>query len=1060
MGERVVLSPQGLLGKTIPKEAATRVRIVVADDSTGALNVALGMMKTSGENAMVLYDPEALTTIRDHAIVIDSKAGTFSENEAQEHNHAIRETLSRSGKLPDIKIDYALRNLRNALSGFYGGFDYDLMFFVPAMPRLGTKTEQGTHFILEDKQWVEVHQTDKAQQSRRKITTSNLREFIRLELGVPEEQILLVPFAVVSEGPQAISAFIENQNLPKGTVVIPDILNNDHLGFVAQAVHQMEDGTLGKKREILRVGASDFLRALMVPDPDHTPRLELPFAPLQRKGSSLALIGTTNPMTTQQIEIAREKIGSNLLILELNVGSVFRGGVELKKEVSRLRREMIKALKMNRPMILQTERKQREVSQDQAHAIAQALSEVVRQREILSKITAFFVSGGETLGALSEITSASGVEIAGEFSERIPWGTFYGGEADGIPVISKQGGHDLDPDILHRFFKAAQTPNKKTFSYRDVIRQWEWIRNHEGYIYDTVVVGGGAAGAGVIRDLATRGNVSAVLVERDDFAAGASSKSGKAIHPGVWYLRMAWHHLLLSLKLRNDPELQLSFWENMSAFWDNLQLVWGGTRERKLLVETTNGTVEPLPHLALVYQDSPDKKWEVFLGLRIYEIFSWFHRGKYGKMKIYHNAEQVKKELPFVGEKGLVGAVRYWDAKTNNDKALVLRTIRDACYRSTDEYPIFALHHFDFRHYQWREPADGGKGYFEITLLDRSSKEEIVIKARTITNAAGAWIDEVHRKTDEPVEKDLVKFGGGSQVEATNAFINEQLSQDKNNAFRTALAPLRKERRYFFRWYHENGVWFVRMGSTDRKDKRPGDIRPTEDEVRELVTAYNKTVSDPRWQISEKDIYHADSGIRPLVKPKEEGIGLGNLSRAFKIIETQQGEGKVFHMLGVKLTEMRWAGYELGNRLSRELRREKPARRIGKSRTNRTPFLRVEGEESYRINYENYNKDNDEYLRRRIKYLVNYEMLAHFADYMFHYGGLRDSMRFDEKGKPGLNVEKMRFLHGVLGDLLNWNLYEREEEWQKFWSSYERNMAAVKALAADEPVFSLTEEFL
>jgi glycerol-3-phosphate dehydrogenase len=56
--------------------------------------------------------------------------------------------------------------------------------------------------------------------------------------------------------------------------------------------------------------------------------------------------------------------------------------------------------------------------------------------------------------------------------------------------------------------------------------------------YDLLVIGGGATGAGVALDAATRG-LKVALVERDDFSAGTSSKSTKLVHGGVRYLEKA-----------------------------------------------------------------------------------------------------------------------------------------------------------------------------------------------------------------------------------------------------------------------------------------------------------------------------------------------------------------------------------------------------------------------------------------------------------------------------------------------------------------------------------------
>ena len=53
--------------------------------------------------------------------------------------------------------------------------------------------------------------------------------------------------------------------------------------------------------------------------------------------------------------------------------------------------------------------------------------------------------------------------------------------------------------------------------------------------FDLVIIGGGITGAGVARDAARRG-LRVALVEKDDFAAGTSSRSSKLIHGGLRYL--------------------------------------------------------------------------------------------------------------------------------------------------------------------------------------------------------------------------------------------------------------------------------------------------------------------------------------------------------------------------------------------------------------------------------------------------------------------------------------------------------------------------------------------
>lgn len=64
-------------------------------------------------------------------------------------------------------------------------------------------------------------------------------------------------------------------------------------------------------------------------------------------------------------------------------------------------------------------------------------------------------------------------------------------------------------------------------------------RTKRGEEYDLVIVGGGATGTGCALDAASRG-LKVALIERDDFAAGTSSRSTKLVHGGVRYLEKAF----------------------------------------------------------------------------------------------------------------------------------------------------------------------------------------------------------------------------------------------------------------------------------------------------------------------------------------------------------------------------------------------------------------------------------------------------------------------------------------------------------------------------------------
>lgn len=67
----------------------------------------------------------------------------------------------------------------------------------------------------------------------------------------------------------------------------------------------------------------------------------------------------------------------------------------------------------------------------------------------------------------------------------------------------------------------------------------------ETNVYDILVIGGGASGAGVALEAASRG-LKCALVEKYDFASGTSSRSTKMAHGGIRYFEKM-------MKLEGDP---------------------------------------------------------------------------------------------------------------------------------------------------------------------------------------------------------------------------------------------------------------------------------------------------------------------------------------------------------------------------------------------------------------------------------------------------------------------------------------------------------------------------
>lgn len=216
---------------------------------------------------------------------------------------------------------------------------------------------------------------------------------------------------------------------------------------------------------------------------------------------------------------------------------------------------------------------------------------------------------------------------------------------------------------------------------------------------DIVVIGGGINGAAVARDAALRG-MKVVLLEKEDFGAGASTKTSKLVHGGLRYLE----HFHFSL-------------------------VRESLRERALLLKNAPHLVKPLAFVLPVYSKDIRPLWQIDLGLYVYDILGWG-----GGMPSHKRLSKqvILRDFPELRGVDLCGGCLYWDAQML-DNRLVIENILAAEKAGAiilNQAPVVEL------------SISHGKTE-GIVFLDPISKQKKKISCSLIVNATGAWSDEV-----------------------------------------------------------------------------------------------------------------------------------------------------------------------------------------------------------------------------------------------------------------------------------------------------------------------------
>ena len=289
-------------------------------------------------------------------------------------------------------------------------------------------------------------------------------------------------------------------------------------------------------------------------------------------------------------------------------------------------------------------------------------------------------------------------------------------------------------------------------------------------IFDLLVIGGGATGAGVALDAATRG-LRVALVERGDFSSGkscfsisgffsifinytqllhhvflvayyhftgTSSKSTKLVHGGVRYLQKAVFEL--------SP--------------DQYALVKEALHERSIFLHQTAPYLSRMLPIALpVY-----RAWEVpyyYVGCKMYDFLAGGWAGLFGseftppsivvghenrdeedydlRKERYPSSylltpSQTLSKFPTLKKENLKGAVVYYDGQHNDSRmgvAVVLTAVEFGAVVGNYLQVVGFL-------------KDQGKGKIKGTVVkDLITGEEFVVRARGVVNATGPYADSI-----------------------------------------------------------------------------------------------------------------------------------------------------------------------------------------------------------------------------------------------------------------------------------------------------------------------------
>ena len=362
-------------------------------------------------------------------------------------------------------------------------------------------------------------------------------------------------------------------------------------------------------------------------------------------------------------------------------------------------------------------------------------------------------------------------------------------------------------------------------------------------VYDLLIIGGGITGAGIARDAAMRG-LKVAVVEKEDLAAGTSSRSSKLVHGGLRYLE---HY--------------------------EFGLVFESVSERALLRRLAPHLVRPLPFLFPGFDNDRVPLWMMAAGVTLYDVLSL---GRAYQMHRRHSKRSTHQIEPGLRTQGLKGSLLYYDCATD-DSRLTLATGISAHDHGAH---IFTRMRVD----ELRTVRGQVEG---VECTDLITGESRSLRAQVVVCAVGPWTDGFLDQT-QPQK---------ARVLRTTKGVHFVVRHDRLPVKNAVVMAGADDGRVLFAIPWGNRTY---VGTTDTDfDGDMDNLHATTEDVRYLLEVVNRDFPDAR--LTEEDVIATWTGVRPLVAD-EESASASSVSREHQLKVLDNG---MVLIAGGKLTTYR-----------------------------------------------------------------------------------------------------------------------------------------------------------
>ena len=367
--------------------------------------------------------------------------------------------------------------------------------------------------------------------------------------------------------------------------------------------------------------------------------------------------------------------------------------------------------------------------------------------------------------------------------------------------------------------------------------------------WDVVIVGGGASGLGAAVDAAKRG-YKTLLLEKNDFAKGTSSRSTKLVHGGVRYLQNG-----------------------------DISLVIEALKERGIMKRNAPQLVKDMSFVIPFYDwwNSPFYG----LGLKVYDMMA----GKMGLgSSILLSKEETINLINNLKKDGLKGGVIYHDGQFDDSRMAITLSL------TASNLGASLINYMEVTGLVKENDLISG-----LEVLDHESGEKFTINAKVVINATGVFSDLII-KMDQPEAQPTIRPSQG---------VHLVLERDFLDGPHAIMIPHTSDGRVLFAVpWHDHVV----LGTTDTPiDHADDEPKALEEEIEFILSNASQYMTK---KPKRKDVKSVFAGLRPLAAQQGNSTQTKEVSRHHKVNVSTSG---LISVLGGKWTTYRKMGEDAIN---------------------------------------------------------------------------------------------------------------------------------------------------